>query len=459
MAEFDDRDDLAVEGDVNLTERRRRWWERNLSAEERRLIDRDSEYFIHQSLSTPVLTGMSRSSGAYIEDLQGNRYLDFHGNEIHNVGFNNPRVVDAVRTQLDDELAFCTRRYTNEPAVDLAEKLAEITPGDLKRSLFCPGGNDAVEMSLKLARRATGRFKTISYWDSFHGGGFGSISVGGEELFRGGLGPLLTGAMHVEYPYYYRNPWGFDSKEACDRAYLHQLEAIFEREPEIAAVIAEPIRELGLIPTERYWQGVRELCDDHDTLLIFDEICDGFGRTGAMFAAEHYVTPDALVMGKSMGGGVLPNAGVIVRDDLNVVQDRALGHYTHEKNPTTAAAGLAAIEYIEEHDLPARAAELGEYALDRLRELAEDHPLVGDVRGKGLLLAVELVTDPDTKEKAAEEAEMVMYKSLERGLSFKTTMENVLTLIPPLTITQEQLDEAIDILDRSIGEVERGEGY
>lgn len=448
-------DKRSSEGDTNLTPRRRQWWDRNLSEEEAELVEADREYFLRQSLSTPVLTGLTRAEGAYIEDVSGDEYLDFHGNGLNHVGFSNPDVLAAIQDRWAEKFPFCTRRYTNEPAVDLAKKLAEITPGNLKKSLFCPGGTDAVEMGLKLARLYTDRHKTISYWDSFHGAGFGAASIGGEELFRSEMGPLLPGAKHVEFPNYYRNQWGFESKERCDRAYLAQLESVFEREPDISAVIAEPIRQGPLIPTQRYWKGVRELCDEHDTLLILDEICDGFGRTGTMFASEQYVTPDILVVGKSLGGGVVPQAGIVVRPELDVAETKAIGHYTHEKSPTTCTAGLETIRYIEEHDLCARSREMGEYALDRLSELEAEHSLVGDVRGRGLLLGVELVRDRETKEKATDEAEAVMYKALDRGLSFKVTMGNILTFAPPLTIARKDLDRAIDVVAKSIAEVER----
>ena len=227
-----------------------------------------------------MINVIARAEGAWIEDLGGKRYLDMHGNGVHNAGFNHPAVLKAVRKQLDDSLTFCPRRYTNIPAVRLAKKLAEITPGDLCRSLFCPGGSDAIEMALKLAKQVTGRFKTISFWDSFHGAGFGAASVGGEEHFHGGLGPLVPGAFHVEFPNYYRNPWRFTNEEDVDAECLRQIELILRREPEMAALIGEPVSANPVVPSKGYWEGVRELCDRYGALLIFDEVIEGFGRTG-----------------------------------------------------------------------------------------------------------------------------------------------------------------------------------
>jgi 4-aminobutyrate aminotransferase len=197
---------LCSEGDLNLSPRRHRWQAAALDAETRALLDEDARYFLHQSLSTPCLNAMRACDGVYIEDLQGRRYMDFHGNYVHQVGFANPAVIAAIKAQLDD-LSFCTRRYTNRTAVALAKKLAALAPGDLNKVLFCPGGTGAIGMALKLARVATGRHKTISMWDSFHGASLDAISVGGEEIFRGGIGPLLPGSEHVPPPDAYRCAW------------------------------------------------------------------------------------------------------------------------------------------------------------------------------------------------------------------------------------------------------------
>jgi 4-aminobutyrate aminotransferase len=448
----------AEQGDSNTTEARRRHWERNLTGEARRWFEEDSRYFLHQNLSTPVINVIGRAEGAWIEDLNGKRYLDMHGNGVHNAGFNHPAVLRAIRKQLDDALTFCPRRYTNIPAVRLAKKLAEITPGDLCRSLFCPGGSDAIEMALKLAKQVTGRFKTISFWDSFHGAGFGAASVGGEEHFHGGLGPLVPGAFHVEFPNYYRNPWRFTNQEDVDAECLRQIELILRREPEMAAIIGEPVSANPVVPSKGYWEGVRELCGKYGALLIFDEIIEGFGRTGKMFASEHYLTPDILVLGKSLGGGVVPLAGIVTREEYNCSPDRSIGHYTHEKNALSAAAALAEIAVIEEEDLCGHAARLGAHALERLREMSERHRLIGCVTGIGLHIGIDLVRDRATRERADREAEAIMFKCMERGLAFKTIDGNIITLRPSLVITRGEMDWALDILDEAIGEVEDSAG-
>jgi len=441
------------EGDINISPRRRQWQAEHLDAETQALLEEDARYFLKQSLSSPCLNAMRGCQGIYIEDLQGRRYMDFHGNNVHQVGFANPAVIAAIKDQLD-ELSFCTRRYTNRVAVDLAKKLAGIAPGNLNKVLLCPGGATAIGIALKLARIATGRHKTISMWDSFHGASLDAISIGGEALFRQDIGPLLPGTEHVPPPDEYRCAFGCGSRGGCDLTCAKYVEYILEKEGDIAAVIAEPVRSTPYIPKPEYWQIIRKACDRHGALLVFDEIPHALGRTGKMFSCENFdVVPDILVIGKGLGGGIFPLAAVIAREELDVAGDRALGHYTHEKNPVACRAALSTIEYIEAHNLVTHARELGDYALNRMTEMMERHPLIGDVRGLGLLLGMELVKDRSTREKAVDEAEAVMYSALTKGLSFKLTMGNILTLTPALTITRDEMDNALDIIDECLAEV------
>ncbi len=443
------------EGDINISPRRDAWQAVHLDEKTRALLDEDARYFLHQSLSTPCLNVLQACDGIYIEDLQGRRYMDFHGNNVHQVGFSNPDVITAIKTQLD-ELSFCTRRYTNRVAVDLAKKLAEIAPGDLNKVLLATGGASAVGIAIKLARLATGRHKTISMWDSFHGASLDAISVGGEAVFRQGIGPLLTGAEHVPPSDEYRCLWDCHQRGGCDLKCAHYVEYVLEKEGDIAAVIAEPVRSTPYIPRPEYWQTIREACDRQGALLIFDEIPHALGRTGKMFTCENFgVVPDILVIGKGLGGGILPLAAIITRTELDVAADRALGHYTHEKNPVACAAALATIAAIESLKLAENARQVGGYALERMNAMMANQPLIGDVRGLGLLMGMELVRDRVTRERATDEAEAVMYSALSKGLSFKITMGNILTLTPPLTITRTEMAQAMDILEQSLIEVQR----
>jgi 4-aminobutyrate aminotransferase len=291
-------------------------------------------------------------------------------------------------------------------------------------------------------------------WDSFHGASLDAISISGEQIFRRDIGPLLPGSEHAPPPDEYRCLWDCGERGGCDLKCARYLEYVLEKEGDVAAVIAEPVRSIPYIPTAEYWQVVRQACDRHGALLIFDEIPHALGRTGKMFTCEHFgVTPDILVIGKGLGGGILPLAAMIAHDELNIAGRQALGHYTHEKNPVLCAAALATINFIEENNLPEKAATLGRYALERLRTMMATQPLIGDVRGLGLLLGVELVQDRETKARACAEAEQVMYRALSKGLSFKVTMGNVIGLMPPLTISQQELATAFDILAECLTEL------
>ena len=443
---------LPSEGDVNHSAHRRAWSSRQLAPGTQARLDEDARHFLHQSLSTPCLNVLESARGAWIQDSEGRRYLDFHGNNVHQVGFGHPRVINAIKEQLD-RLPFCTRRYTCEPAIALARRLTELVPGNLTRVLFAPGGTSAIGMALKLARVATGRFKFVSMWDSFHGASLDAISVGGEAAFRQGIGPLLPGCEHVPPPDPHHCP--FRCGVTCNLACADYLDYVLEKEGDVAAVIGETVRCTPFIPPPDYWKRVRAACDRHGTLLILDEIAVGLGRTGRFAACEHFdVRPDMLVLGKGLGGGVFPLAALLAREELNIAAGQALGHYTHEKNPVACAAALATLDVIEEEKLVDHSRALGGRALDALRKMAARHPLIGDARGIGLLLGVELVRGPARDQRAVDEAEQVMYAALARGLSFKVTMGNILTLTPALTITQEEMDHALDILELSIVEVE-----
>ena len=441
------------EGDINLSQLREKWQKKNLDDVTQSLLEEDSRYFLKQSLSTPCLNAMKTCDGIYIEDLQGRRYMDFHGNNVHQIGFANPEVIEAVKSQLD-ELSFCTRRYTNRMAVDLAKKLIQIAPESFDKVLLCPGGTGAIGMALKLARVATGRHKTISMWDSFHGASLDAISIGGEAIFRQDMGPMMPGTEHAPPPDEYRCIFGCSDRGGCDYTCARYVEYMLEKEGDVAAVIAEPIRSTPYIPKPEYWQIIRKACDKHGALLIFDEIPHCLGRTGKMFTFENFnVEPDMVVIGKGLGGGIFPLAALVVRKGLDLAETMALGHYTHEKSPVGCAAALATINYIEKNKLAQNARDLGNYTLSQLKKMQGRHPLIGDVRGLGLFLGIELVKDRITKERAVNEAEAVMYAALSRGLSFKITMGNILTLTPPLIITREQMDRALNILEKSISEI------
>ncbi len=436
-----------TEGEANTSAARADGAARETHEETRDLLRRDADAFLHQSLSSPCLSTIARAEGIWIEDTSGRRFMDFHGNSVHHIGYGHPRLARAVKDQID-ALPFSPRRFTNDVAVTLAERLARIAPGDLDRVLFTTGGSDAVEVALRLARAATGRFKTISFWDAFHGAGFGASSVGGEATFRSHVaGPLLPGAEHVAPFHCYHCAYGHPGPKHCALACARMVEYALAREGDVAAVIAEPMRAVPVVPPPGYWQAVQAACRKHGALLIMDEIPTGLGKTGRMFAFEHDgIEPDIVVLGKALGGGMLPIAGIVARAGLNVAGDFAIGHYTHEKNPVTARAALTTLDIIEDEGLVERAATLGAMALERLREALRHSPHVGDIRGRGLMFGVEIVADRDSRTPDPDRAERICYACLDKGLSFKISAGNVLTLSPPLVISRRDLDTALTIV-------------
>lgn len=440
-----------TEGESNTSAARAAWSAGHADAPTRDLLRRDADAFLHQSLSSPCVSTIARAEGIWIEDTAGRHYMDFHGNSVHHIGYGHPRLKEAIKAQMD-ALPFAPRRFACEPAVDLAEELGRITPGDLGKVLFTTGGSDAVEVALRLARAATGRFKTLSFWDAFHGAGFGASSVGGEATFRSHIaGPLLPGAEHVAPFHCYHCAYGHPGPDRCGLPCASMVEYVLAREGDVAAVIAEPMRAVPVVPPPGYWTRVREACDRHGVLLILDEIPTGLGKTGRMFSFEHDdVIPDIVVLGKSLGGAMLPIAGVVARRDLDVAGDFAIGHYTHEKNPVTTRAALTTLEIIRDEGLVERSAELGAWAMNRLAEEVGDLPVVGDIRGRGLMFGVEIVADRAARAPDREAAERIYYRCLEAGLSFKISAGNVLTLSPPLVISREDLGRALEIVAGAI---------
>lgn len=442
---------VHTEGESNTSEARKAWLRKSVGPQSSPLLKRDADVFLHQSLSSPCVSTIAKAEGIWIEDMEGRRYMDFHGNSVHHIGYGHSRLVAAIKSQLDD-LPFAPRRFTNDPAVNLAEKLANIVPGDLGKVLFTTGGSDANEVALKIARAATGRFKTISFWDAFHGAGFGAASVGGEATFRSHIaGPLLSGTEHVAPFACYRCPYNHTGPETCGLACAKMVDYVLEREGDVAAVIAEPMRAVPYVPPPGFWKSVREACNRHGALLIMDEIPTGLGKTGKMFAFEHdEIIPDIVTLGKALGGGILPIAACVARRQLDVCGDFAIGHYTHEKNPVSARAALTTIQIIEDEGLVDRSAALGDHAMGRLMEELWDVPIVGDIRGRGLMFGIEIVDDRAEKTPGNARAERIYYACLEAGLSYKISQGCVLTLSPPLTISKDELDRAIDIVVAAI---------
>ncbi|HHI4954675.1 TPA: aspartate aminotransferase family protein [Vibrio parahaemolyticus] len=440
------------EGDVNTTPARQAW---NASMDDERtqaLLKRDSEVFLHQAMSTPCLDTLEAAEGIYIQDATGKKYMDFHGNNVHQLGYGHPHVIKRVQEQIA-KLPFSPRRFTNETAIECAEKLTQICGGELNRVLFAPGGTSAVGMALKLARHITGNCKVVSLWDSFHGASLDAISVGGEACFRQGMGPLMAGVERIPPAVSYRG--AFPVTDSSDVHYADYLEYVIEKEGGVGAFIAEAVRNTDVqVPSKTYWKRIREICDKHNVMLIIDDIPNGMGRSGEWFTYQAYdIEPDMLCIGKGLGGGLVPIAAMVTKDKYNTAEQISMGHYTHEKSPIGCAAALATMEAIEQDGLLDKAKVDSQFMREKLLEMKAKYPVIGDVRGIGMLWGIELVTDHESKSRAYDEAEAVLYQCLNNGVSFKVSQGNVIQLSPPLIITREQLTEALAIFEEAIAKV------
>ncbi|EMN7214986.1 aspartate aminotransferase family protein [Vibrio vulnificus] len=440
------------EGDVNTTSARQAW---NASMDDERtqaLLKRDSEVFLHQAMSTPCLDTLEAAEGIYIQDATGKKYMDFHGNNVHQLGYGHPHVIKRVQEQIA-KLPFSPRRFTNETAIECAEKLTQICGGELNRVLFAPGGTSAVGMALKLARHITGNYKVVSLWDSFHGASLDAISVGGEACFRQGMGPLMAGVERIPPAVSYRG--AFPVADGSDVHYADYLEYVIEKEGGVGAFIAEAVRNTDVqVPSKAYWKRIREICDKHNVMLIIDDIPNGMGRSGEWFTYQAYdIEPDMLCIGKGLGGGIVPIAAMVTKDKYNTAEQISMGHYTHEKSPIGCAAALATMEAIEKDGLLDKAKADSQFMREKLLEMKAKYPVIGDVRGIGMLWGIELVTDHESKARAYDEAEVVLYQCLNNGMSFKVSQGNVIQLSPPLIITREQLTEALAIVEEAIAKV------
>ncbi|HCE1904027.1 TPA: aspartate aminotransferase family protein [Vibrio parahaemolyticus] len=440
------------EGDVNTTPARQAW---NASMDDERtqvLLKRDSEVFLHQAMSTPCLDTLEAAEGIYIQDATGKKYIDFHGNNVHQLGYGHPHVIKRVQEQIA-KLPFSPRRFTNETAIECAEKLTQICGGELNRVLFAPGGTSAVGMALKLARHITGNYKVVSLWDSFHGASLDAISVGGEACFRQGMGPLMAGVERIPPAVSYRG--AFPVADGSDVHYADYLEYVIEKEGGVGAFIAEAVRNTDVqVPSKAYWKRIREICDKHNVMLIIDDIPNGMGRSGEWFTYQAYdIEPDMLCIGKGLGGGLVPIAAMVTKDKYNTAEQISMGHYTHEKSPIGCAAALATMEAIEQDGLLDKVKADSQFMREKLLEMKAKYPVIGDVRGIGILWGIELVTDHESKARAYDEAEAVLYQCLNNGVSFKVSQGNVIQLSPPLIITREQLTEALAIFEEALAKV------
>jgi adenosylmethionine-8-amino-7-oxononanoate aminotransferase len=414
---------------------------------------------------------MARADGVHYWDVSGKRYLDaLSGIYVVSVGHNNRRVIEAIRKQLDILHFSPVMHGTNPVAVQLANLLAELAPQDLNTVKFQCGGSEVTEAAIKLARQyhkltgAPGKYKIISRYHSWHGSTMGSLSASGLKSRKTVNEPLAPGFVHVFPPTCYRCPFGKTYPD-CGITCATLINDVVDMEDPatVAAIMVEPIGHTGGIidPPEEYLPLLREYCDRHNILLIFDEIITGIGRTGEMFAAETFgVTPDVLCVGKGLGGGYVPLSAMICRKSIMEAFWGPLAEnpgfvegHTNEGNPISCAAGLAVLGEIIERDLCRNARTQGQRLRTGFQRLAEKHGVIGDIRGKGLLQGIEFVRNRATKERFADPIGVkIGRRALDNGLLCRFD-PHWLAFGPSLISTAEQIDEMIAILDRSMGDV------
>ena len=402
---------------------------------------------------------MKRGEGAIVEDVDGNRFLDFNaGIAVAATGHSHPRVLQAIQRQAAEFLHMSGTDFYYEGMVLLAEKLAALTPGTFrKRVSFGNSGAEAIEAAIKLARYHTGRDKFVAFFGGFHGRTMGALSLtGSKSVQRRGFGPMLP-VYHAPFPYCYRCPYGKQPDTCaveCVKFLEEQLFRTVLPPEEVAAIVVEPVQGEGgyLVPPKKFHEELRRIADRHGILLIHDEVQSGMGRTGRMFASEHFgVVPEIIAIAKGIASG-LPLAATVARAEIMTWPPGAHAS-TFGGNPVSIAAAMVTIELLEE-SLVANAAEMGTYLMDRMRDWPRRFPYVGEVRGLGLMIGIEIVRNQETKEPAPDLRDRLERLAFERGLLILGCGANSIRLCPPLVIGRDQADFAIATLEQCLQALE-----
>ena len=406
-----------------------------------------------QSQMNPI--PMVRAEGIYFWDADGKRYLDFSSQLMNlNIGHQHPKVVKAIQDQAAS-LAYAHPSMATEPRGLLGKKIAEVTPGNLKKTFFCLGGAEANENAIKMARFYTSRNKILARYRSYHGATHGAIALTGDYR-RLPVEPAMPGVVHFLDPFCYRCPFGW-TKETCHRECIQHVEEVigYEGADRIAAIIMEGVTGSNglIVPPEDYWPRLRQICDKYGILLISDEVMSGWGRTGKWFAVDNWnVVPDIITTAKGLTAGYVPLGAVIVTDKIaDFFEDRMLWcGLTYSGHPLACAAGVATLAVYEEDGLIENAAKVGRHLGERLEAIKAKHPCVGDVRYIGLFSALEIVKNRRTKEPIDPLTEI--QKVLRAEGLFTFNFHNVLFVVPPLCISEAQLDEGLAIIEKALAE-------
>jgi len=421
-------------------------------------IEKYREYVNTSMLAAIVPVVFDRAEGVLVFGEDGRQYIDcFAGISVTNAGHSNPEIIEAAKAQLDKYVHCCSYVYHNKPMADLAEKLAQITPGKLKKSFLGNSGAEAMEGAMRMAKTYTGKHEFIAMQASFHGRTYATLSITGNFAHKKRGGPYMPGVSFAPAPYCYRCAFNL-KPETCGMRCAEYLEDIirFDTCGDVAAFIAEPVMgEGGIIsPPELYFKKVKEILDHHNILLFIDEVQTGFARTGKMFAIEHYdVEPDIMALAKGIANG-FPLSAFIAPDEIADTFQPGEHLTTFGGNPVCCVASLTNINFLERERITDKVAKKEKFLKERLESIREKHPIIGDVRGRGLMIGIELVKD-DAKTPAVDEANAVRQSCLEKGLLIGVggILANVLRVQPPLIITDDQLEEAIAIIEKSLDEL------
>ncbi len=425
-----------------------------------RELVRGDESLISKSMVRWYPLVAESGSGCIVKDVDGNEFIDFNsGLAVLNVGHCHPKVVSAITEQTKKLIHYSYTDFYYQPIVDLGKELTKITPGTFaKKVFFCNSGAEAIEAAMKMAKWHTRNSLFLAYTGAFHGRTLGAVSLtASKPVQRRHFFPLVPGVTHVPYPYCYRCPFHLSYPEChfwCVDFIEEEVLAKYIPAENVAAMFVESIQGEGgyVVPPDDYFTRLRRLLDKHNILMIDDEIQSGIGRTGKWFAMEHFnVIPNAVCVAKAIGSG-LPIGALISKDEF---MDWEGGSHatTFGGNPVACAAGLAVIDVIRQERLLENATKLGAHLLTRLKEMQKKYPIIGDVRGKGLMVAAEIVKDPDTKEFGAELSHEIMMKCFKRGLAIITSGKSTMRFVPPLVITRELLDAGLDVFEGVVKEV------
>jgi len=421
-------------------------------------IDKYREYVNTSMVAaiTPVV--FDRAEGAVVFGEDGKKYLDcFAGISVTGAGHSNPEVIEAAKARIDKYVHCFSLGYYNKPMADLAEKLAQITPGRLKKTFFSNSGAEAMEGAMRMARTYTGKHEFIALEASFHGRTYATLSITGNSARKKRAGPYMPGVSFAPTPYCYRCAFNL-KPETCGMRCAEYLEDIikFNTYGDVAAFIAEPVLgEGGIIPPpEPYFKKVKEILAQYNILLFVDEVQSGFARTGKMFGIEHYgVEPDIMAMAKGIANG-FPLGAFIAPDEIADTFQPGEHLSTFGGNPVSCAASLAVIDFLEREKIIEQVVKKEKLVKERLNSLKEKYPLIGDVRGRGLMIGAEVVKE-DARTPAVDEARAVGQSCFRKGLLIGVggTYANVLRIQPPLVVTDDQLDEALTIIEKSLKEL------